>query len=152
MLKVRLIELQIVESIDEATICRTLKDVLKPWLKKGWCIPPKGHPAFIYAMEDVLGVHQRPNDLPRPQVCLDEGAKQILSEVREPIPRGVGQPERVDHEYVREGTRALFMLFEPLAGKRHVLVRERRTCQDYALVIRHLCDKVYPEAERIVLV
>lgn len=103
-------------------------------------------------MEDVLEVYQRPHDPMRPQVCLDEGAKQILSEVREPIPMEVGKPKRVDSEYRREGTCALFMLFEPLAGERHVLVRDRRTCQDYALVIRHLCDVMYPSAEQIVLV
>ena len=103
-------------------------------------------------MEDVLEVYERPYDPKRPQVCLDEAAKQILSEVRAPIPMAPGQPQRVDNEYHREGTCALFMLFEPLAGKRGVLVRQRRTCLDYAQVIRELCEEMYPEAERIVLV
>jgi hypothetical protein len=107
-------------------------------------------------MEDVLQVYQRPYDPRCPQVCLDEGAKQILSEVREPIPmkpgQAAGQAERVDNEYKREGTCALFMLFEPLAGKRHVLVRERRTAKDFAEVVQHLCDDLYPEAKRLVLV
>ena len=44
------------------------------------------------------------------------------------------------------------MLFEPLAGQRQVVVRERRTARDYAAVLRFLCDEVYPEAEQIVLV
>jgi DDE superfamily endonuclease len=44
------------------------------------------------------------------------------------------------------------MLFEPLAGKRHVLVRDRRTCLDYAHVIRLLCDQMHPDAMKIVLV
>lgn len=103
-------------------------------------------------MEDILEVYARPYDPARPQVCLDEAAKQILSEVRPPIPMAPGRPERVDNEYHREGTCALFMLFEPLSGKRRVLVRDRRTCQDYAQVIRVLCDQMYPEAEKIVLV
>ena len=105
-------------------------------------------------MEDVLEVYARPYDPARPQVCLDEAAKQILSEVRSPIPMAPGQPwpERVDNEYQREGTCALFMLFEPLAGKRRVLVRDRRTCQDYAQVVRYLCDQMYPEVEQVVLV
>lgn len=103
-------------------------------------------------MEDVLQVYQRPYAPNRPLICLDEGAKQILSEVREPLPMKPGTLQIVDNEYKREETCALFMLCEPLAGKRHVLVRDRRTCQDYALVIRHLCDVLYPEAERIVLV
>ena len=125
---------------------------MKPWQKKGWCIPPEQNAAFVCAMEDVLEVYSRPYDPARPQVCLDEAAKQILSEVREPLPMQPGQPERVDNEYQREGTCALFMLFEPLSGKRSVLVRDRRTAKDFAEVVRLLCDEMYPEAERIVLV
>ena len=103
-------------------------------------------------MEDVLEVYSRPYNAARPQVCLDEAAKQILSEVREPIAMEAGQAQRIDNEYVRQGTCALFMVFEPLAGKRAVQVRDRRTGEDYAQVVRHLCDVMYPEAEKIVLV
>jgi len=53
---------------------------------------------------------------------------------------------------VRNGTCALFMLFEPLAAKRHVLVKERRTALDYAEVVRFLCEEVHPQAQKIVLV
>jgi hypothetical protein len=125
---------------------------LKPWQKKGWCIPPEQNAAFACAMEDVLEVYSRPYNAARPQVCLDEAAKQILSQMRAPIPLEPGQIQRVDNEYVRHGTCALFMLFEPLAGKRTVRVRDRRTSVDYAQVVQHLCDVLYPEAEKIVLV
>jgi hypothetical protein len=117
-----------------------------------WCIPPKEDARFIAAMEDVLEVYERPYNPQRPVVCLDEAAKQILGEVREPLVMKPGQPVRQDSEYERRGTCALFMLFEPLVSWREVLVRERRTGLDYAAVIRHLCDEVHPEAERIVLV
>lgn len=103
-------------------------------------------------MEDVLEVYQRPYDAARPQVCLDEAAKQLLGEVREPLALCCGQPLRFDHEYVRHGTCALFMVFEPLAGRRQVMVRERRTGVDYAHVIRYLCNEMYAAAEKIVLV
>ena len=73
---------------------------------------------LAHAMEDVLEVYARPYDSQRPQVCLDEAAKQLLSEVRAPLPMKPGQPVRVDNEYVRHGTCALFMLFEPLAQSR----------------------------------
>ena len=59
---------------------------------------------------------------------------------------------RHDYEYERCGTANLFMLSEPLAGKRHVKVTERRTAVDFAHVIRDLLDVHYPEAETIVLV
>ena len=68
-------------------------------------------------MEDVLGVYERAFDPTRPLVCLDEAAKQILSEVREPLPVAPGHAGRFDHEYKREGTAALFMLFGPLLGR-----------------------------------
>jgi len=43
-------------------------------------------------------------------------------------------------------------MFEPLAGKRHLKVTQRRTKKDWAECIRHLVDELYPQAEGIVLV
>lgn len=103
-------------------------------------------------MEDVLDVYHRPYDPLRPQVCLDEASKQLISETRPSIPMKSGQPKRVDAEYHRNGTASVFMLTVPLEGKRHVRVREHRKREDFAEVIRELCDELYPEAEKIVLV
>lgn len=103
-------------------------------------------------MEDVLDVYQRPYNPKRPQVCLDEASLQLLSDARAPLPLEPGQVERFDSEYVREGTRNLFLVFEPLAGWRHVEVTERRTRIEFAHVVRYLVDVRYAEAERIVLV
>jgi hypothetical protein len=103
-------------------------------------------------MEDVLEVYHRPYDPKRPQVCLDEASKQLVGEVVQPIPAQPGQPERFDYEYVRNGTANLFMISEPLAGWRHVMVTERRTAKDFAEVLRWLAEDVYPAAEQIVLV
>ena len=44
------------------------------------------------------------------------------------------------------------MIFEPLAGKRHVKVTWRRTKIDWAHCVRELVDQIYPDAEQIVLV
>jgi hypothetical protein len=103
-------------------------------------------------MEDVLEVYHRPFDPKRPQVCLDEASKQLVGEVVQPIPAEPGQPERFDYEYVRNGTANLFMISEPLAGWRHVMVTERRTAKDFAEVLRWLAEDVYTGAEQIVLV
>jgi len=103
-------------------------------------------------MEDVLDVYQRPYDPKRPQVCLDEASKQLLGEVREPIPMQPGKPEREDYEYERHGTANLFVIAEPLRGWRHVKVTDQRTRVDFAHVIQEMVDVHYPEAERIVLV
>ena len=103
-------------------------------------------------MEDVLDVYHRPYDPLRPQVCLDEASKQLISETRPSIPPQPGRVRRVDAEYRRHGTASVFMMTVPLEGKRHVRVREHRKREDFAEVVRELCDELYPEAEKIVLV
>jgi DDE superfamily endonuclease len=128
------------------------KNALKPWLQKQWVIPPAANAEFVCAMEDVLEVYKQPLDPQHPVVCLDETSKQLVGETRSPIPAAPGQPRRIDYEYERKGTANLFMMFEPLAGKRRVKVTERRTATDFAHVIRELVDVDYREADKIVLV
>jgi len=115
-------------------------------------IPPEQNAAFVCAMEDVLDVYQRPYDAARPVVCLDEASKQLVKETRPRRPLAPGHPATVDYEYERNGTANLFMLFEPLAGRRHVEVTARRTALDYARVVQELIDGRYPTATTIVLV
>jgi len=103
-------------------------------------------------MEDVLEVYHRPHDENRPLVCLDEASRQLIGETIQPIPAEPGQPERVDYEYVRNGTANLFMVFQPLIGWRDVIVTERRTAVDLAEVLRWLVEDVHAEAEKLVLV
>jgi len=99
-----------------------------------------------------LGVYKQPYDPRRPVVCLDETSKQLIGEVRTPVPAAPGQVAHYDCEYVRHGVANLFMIFEPLAGQRDVEVTDRRTKKDYAERLRQLADEAYPEAEVIVLV
>jgi hypothetical protein len=115
-------------------------------------IPPKADAEFVAAMEDVLEVYHRPYDETRPMVCLDEASKQLIGEVVEPIPAAPGRPERVDYEYVRNGTANLFMASEPLLGWRAVRVTDRRTAVDFAEFVAWLVEEVHEEAEKVVLV
>jgi transposase len=103
-------------------------------------------------MEDVLEVYKQPYDPKRPLVCVDEMPKQLLMDTREPIPMQPGQPERFDYEYKRGGVADLFMLFEPLAGKRHIEITDQRRRVEWAEVMRIVSDELYPEAEKIVVV
>jgi hypothetical protein len=121
-------------------------------LSKQWCIPPKANAEFVWKMEDVLEVYKRPYDAKRPVVCLDETSKQLIGEVRTPVPASPGQVAHYDCEYVRNGVANLFMIFEPLAGQRDVEVTDRRTKKDYAQCLRKLSDQMYPQAEVVVLV
>ena len=126
--------------------------MLKPHLKEQWCIPPEKDCEFVAAMEDVLDVYHRPYDPKRPQVCIDELSKQLVGEVRPPLPMGPGQVGRCDNEYVRNGTANLFVAFEPLAGWRHVEVTDTRTRKDFARFVKDLVDGRYKDAEKVVLV
>ena len=103
-------------------------------------------------MEDVLEVYHLPYDPDCPLVCMDESCKQMIGEVRKSIPCKPGQPKRVDDEYVRNGVAEIFMEVEPLAGKRHVSVTERRTRKDWALQIKGMLDERYPDAIKVRLV
>lgn len=103
-------------------------------------------------MEDVLDVYVRPYDPLRPQVCLDEGSVQLMSDLREPLAMKPGKVKRVDYEYEREGFSSIFLACEPLTGKTVTSVKERRTKPDFAHFMKYLIDEVYPQAEKLVLV
>jgi hypothetical protein len=103
-------------------------------------------------MEDVLEVYHLPYDPNFPVVCMDESCKQLIGEVRDPIPCVPGRPARMDDEYVRNGVAEIFMEVEPLAGKRHVEVTEHRTRKDWAFQIKQMLDERYPEATKVRLV
>src|SRR5215208_3510168 len=128
------------------------KNTLKPHLNKQWSIPPQANASFVWGMEDVLEVYTRPYDPSRPQVCMDETSKQMLRDSRPALSMGPVSSRREDYEYQRGGVANVFMLMEPLAGRRWVEVTERRTKVDWAHQIEELVDQRYPQAERIVLV
>jgi hypothetical protein len=121
-------------------------------LREQWCLPPAANAEFVWHMEDVLDVYVRPYDPRRPQVCLDETSRQLLAEVRPPLPPAPGQPARHDPEYAREGVVNLFLVCEPLRGWRTVSVSDQRTRLDWARCVRDLVDGHFPEAETVVLV
>ena len=104
-------------------------------------------------MEDVLELYQRPVDPLRPLVCLDEFAKRLLSETRNPRPPSPGHLAKYDSEYIREGSVTGFMLAMPHLGKREVFISAdgRRTAVDFSHCLKHLSE-LLPEAQKIVLV
>jgi DDE superfamily endonuclease len=103
-------------------------------------------------MEDILDLYAEPYEPRYPVVCFDESPYQLVSEVRQPLPMGPGQPRRYDDEYRREGTCNLFMFFQPVQGWRHVQVTDRRTAQDFAHCMKDLVDRHFPEATLISVV
>jgi hypothetical protein len=100
-------------------------------------------------MEDVLETYTPPYNPGRPVVCLDQTSRQLIGETRLPMP---ARPGIYDYEYVRNGVADLFMMVEPLCGRREVMVRETRTRKDFARCLRDLAVRHYPDAEKIILV
>jgi len=106
---------------------------------------------FIWHMEDVLTLYEQPYDPLHPVICFDERPCQLIDDVITPIAMKPGKPKKEHYEYARNGTCCVFMAFEPLAGKRIVSVRKRRTKLDYAQFMKDLV-KHYPDADSIRLV
>jgi hypothetical protein len=102
-------------------------------------------------MENVLDVYKRPYDPKRPVVCMDESPGQLIGEVKQTISAKPGSIEKYDYEYARKGTYNIFMVCEPLAGKRFVKITERKTIPDWAHFVEDIADK-YKDAEKITLV
>lgn len=103
-------------------------------------------------MERVLDVYKRPYDESNPVVCMDESPKQLIGETRVGTPMGQGKEKRIDYEYARKGTCNIFMVNEPLNGKRRVKITERKTKVDWAILLKEIVEEDYPKAEKITLV
>jgi hypothetical protein len=103
-------------------------------------------------MEDVLDVYARPRDPEVPVVCMDEKPYQLLGHAREPVPAAPGSDAKIDSEYIRCGTCSIFCWVEPLAGRRRVAARARRTRIDFAYEVDRLLSVEYPDAAKVVLV
>jgi hypothetical protein len=118
---------------------------------KSWC-NAEVTPEFLARLKDILELYAQPFDPTRPTVCFDEQLVQLLADARPAGPLKPGRARRQDYEYVRCGTRNVFMIAEPKAGKRHVLLTRRRTKEDWAKAIRYVVDELYPDAALIDLV
>ncbi len=103
-------------------------------------------------MESVLDVYKTPYDKKYPVVCMDESPKQLIKQTRIPIARKPGQDAREDYEYARNGVANIFIANEPLRGKRYTRIKSRRTKKDWAYFVKHIAEKLYPNAEKIRLV
>ncbi len=104
-------------------------------------------------MYKILDLYKLGYGPKRPVICMDEKSKQLLEDVRKPMPMKPGSPEKRDYEYKRNGTRNIFVAVEPKAGRHITKVTKRRTKKDFSYFIKNLVMRVYKNAEktRIVL-
>jgi hypothetical protein len=122
-----------------------------------WCIPPQQNAAFVADMEQVLDVYQQSYDPDHPVVCTDESNKQIIGDVKAPLPIQLGQIMKEDCNYERKGTCNLFIAFEPAVGQRDITVTVHRGKCDWAHYIKKIAqrpcgvDELYPDAQCVTL-
>lgn len=115
-----------------------------------WVIP-EASAEFVCQMEQVLDVYQRPYDEQYPVICLDESPKQLIEEKRTPLTASDGTT-LYDSEYIRQGVKQLYMLFEPLTGKRRVALRDSNNRLEWAKIVADLVESHYATARKIILV
>ena len=90
-----------------------------------------------------MDVYEMPRDPNRPLVCMDEKPYQLFGETRLPLSMRPGDATKIDSEYVRNGTRSIFVFTAPLEGILHVTVLEHPTALDWAEQIKDLCDVMF---------
>jgi DDE superfamily endonuclease len=113
-------------------------------------IAPEKNAEFVAAMEKVLEVYKHPYNQKHPVICMDESSKQLIEEVVTPIPASPNNLEKQDYEYKRNGVCNIFMVNEPLTGKRYVEITEKKTKKEWGKLVESISNN-FLEAEKITL-
>lgn len=116
-----------------------------------WCIGVLTE-EYRRRMYELLALYGRPFDPRQPVACIDEKSLELLAASRAPLPISRGAIAKDDYEYVRRGTRNLFVAVEPKAGRRVVTVTRQRSKVDFVGFVASLLGGVYAAERRIHLV
>ena len=116
-----------------------------------WCIA-EITPQYRERMYRLLDLYEEQYDSSRPVVCIDEKSKQLIEDIRQPIPMKPGSAAKHDYEYKRNGTRNIFVAIEPKGGKRTITVTKTRKKGDFANFVRGLVQNEYKQATEIRIV
>jgi DDE superfamily endonuclease len=98
-----------------------------------WCIAALTK-EYRQRMYHLLALYARPLRSDEPVVCIDEKSLQLLAHSRAPMPCN------------------LFVAVEPRAGKRNVVVTDRRGKSDFVAFVQRLLETTYRTARRLHLV
>ena len=118
--------------------------------KKMWCVG-KLDEEYIFKMEDVLKIYEKPLSESEPVDCVDEKPVVLQEDTRPSIPMQPGQVARRDYEYKRCGTANVFCGIESKAGVHFTKVTHTRTSAEFADFILEIAE-YYSAAETIHLV
>lgn len=100
----------------------------------------------------LLDLYALPYQEREPVVCIDEKSKQLLKDMRPPLPLKPGVAAKQDYEYKRAGTCNLFVAVEPKGQRRIVEVTARRTKADFVGFVCRMLKSVYARAVNVHLV
>lgn len=103
-------------------------------------------------MYHLLALYARGFREDEPVVCVDEKSVQLLADSRAPVAMRPGRLRKQDYEYARRGTVNLFVAVEPKAGRREVVITDRRGKLEFVAFVEHLLSTVYKSVHRLHLV
>src|ERR1022692_3439617 len=120
--------------------------------KKMWCVGELDN-EYIFKMEDVLKIYEKPLSEREPVVCVDEKPVVLHEDTRPSIPMQPGKAARRDYEYERCGTANVFCGIEPKAGVHFTKVTPTRASpvrrQAFGLVEPYYCRPSVPRVCRL---
>lgn len=116
-----------------------------------WCIAEITS-EYRERMYRLLDLYEEDYNQKYPVICIDEKSKQLIEEVRNPIPLRPGSPAKYDYEYKRNGTRNIFVAVEPKGGRRIITVTCTRTKEDFAYFVKNIVENEYKQAVKIRIV
>ena len=116
-----------------------------------WCIGrlTEEYRSRMYGLLDLYALPYLDRE---PVVCIDKKSKQLLKDMRPPLPLKPGVLAKQDYEYKRAGTCNLFVAVEPKGQRRVVEVTARRTKADFVDFVGRLLKAVYARANKVHLV
>ena len=100
-------------------------------------------------MNHILDLYAEDYNPKYPIICFDEKHKHLIGDLKPKIPMTPGNVEKYDYSYSRNGTANIFVAVDFKGGKRDIMVTDRRTKKDFAIYIKHLANKVFPDAEKL---
>jgi hypothetical protein len=105
-----------------------------------WCIGELTD-EYRRRMYALLELYARPRLRAEPAVCIDEKSLQLIGHSRAPLRMTLHNPEKVDYEYVRNGTTNPLVAVEPKAGQRIVAVTAHRGKADFVAFVSDLLER-----------
>jgi hypothetical protein len=138
----------VVKSISPKSVWRMLHCCrLKPWRRHMWLSATvQRDGAFARKVREIIGLYARPLPAHEMVLCLDEKTSlQPRPRTSPTRPAKPGLPVRVEHEYVREGMKAVHLLaaFDTRGGRVHAITRGRNRQVELIEFFEHL-DQVLP--------